>query len=428
MATTSIFNRFDKHSNGVVAVRDVVKAAMVTLLASFGCLHGLALAEEALKPAAVPALSRFGPSFGCPTPRDPLGQLICDDARLSRGDLEFVQTYQALRQQSSAFQQAALRTEAISFGKAVRTVCGVGTPAGPTDPVPGPSPSSAAACVGREYGRQRAAWAARLDGAAAQEAKRGLAQQISLQRNLQQIGLLPKQEPIDGVYGDLTRAAVIAFQQTMGLPTTGLIGDGEAAALAHEATARSNHPPVATPRSAWDDFLRDAATMGVKASISNTGACLVGFEVRNPGALANATRESAQHSGGALDDAPDLFAAEMLFLQTQFAARGVHAFYASLPASLDRCRFEAAAFTVDIYGRDMPEPLFSFLFDREIYAKIVWRRFEPVNMPKIMLGFAYGPYASQRLGGGKPTPELSVPAAAPLPGRDTSDGLETRSP
>jgi len=363
-------------------------------------------------------VSHLAPSFPCPTPRDPLGQLICESPSLSRSDLAFVQTYQALRQQSSPDQQVALRNDAARFGRAVRTACGIGQPVGPNEPVPENPPPKAAACVAREYAQQRAAWAARLQGAAAEEAKRSLTQQIALQKDLQIIGLLPNNEPANGVYGNATRAAIMAFQQTMGLSATGLMGDEMAGALMHEADSQSGHPhaPTTTPtRSAWDDFQGDAAAMGVKVNASLADACMVAFQIRNPDALADATRESVHASGGPAVNATDLFAAEMNFLQTHFAARAVHAFYAAQPDSVDRCGFTATAFTVDLYGRDIAQPLFAFQFDRATYAKIIWARFDPTNMPKIMLAFEYGTYANQRLGLAKPKPEPSVtmPASAP---------------
>jgi hypothetical protein len=212
----------------------------------------------------------------------------------------------------------------------------------------------------------------------------------------------------------------LAFQQTMGLPATGLMGDEIAGALTHEAATQAGHshaPPTPPTRSAWDDFQGDAAAMGVKANTSLTDACMVAFQIRNPDALADATRESVHASGGPAVNPADMFAAEMTFLQTQFAARAVHAFYAAQPDSIDRCAFTATAFTVDVYGRDIAQPLFAFQFDRATYAKIIWARFDPANMPKIMLAFEYDAYATQRLGLAKPKPEPSVPvpASAPLP-------------
>ena len=370
----------------------------------------VALAAAAV-PRAAEAQERLGPSFACPVPRDPLGQLICATPRLAEEDLAFVQAYQALRQQSTPVQQGALRAEAASFGRAVRVTCGIGAPAGPNDPLPAAPGAEAAGCVEREYGRQRAAWTGRLQGAAAQEAMRPLQDQVALQGDLQVLGLLPADSPADGVYGPATRTAVVAFQQTMGFPATGLIGQAEAEAIVREAasrTVRPAPPPAPAPvRTAWDDFQSEAASAGLRVVAHMADPCLVSLEVSDPRALAEAAR-----SGG-----DDPFAAEMTLLQTRVAARAVHALYASAPPGVDRCGFQATAFTTDIYGRDVPQPLFAFQFDRATYAKVVWNRFDPANMPKIMLAFEYGGYASQRLGLTRTKPEPAVPAmvAPPAP-------------
>jgi hypothetical protein len=154
-------------------------------------------------------------------------------------------------------------------------------------------------------------------------------------------------------------------------------------------------------RSLWDDFQGDAAAIGVRASAIISDACVVSFHVYKPEALADAVREANRRAGAASpnDVAARLFTAEMVFLQTQFAARGIRAFYATQAHEIDRCRFEATAYTLDIYGREIAQLLFDFEFDRTTFEKIVWNRFDPLNMPKIMLAFEYGPYASQRLTG-----------------------------
>lgn len=381
-------------------------SALTGSLVTVCCAAGVFLAvspAQADTPAA--ESTPVGPSFACPTPRDPLGQLICSSHTLSRTDLAFVQAYQALRQQASPEGQKALRVEAVEFSRAVRTDCGIGAPAGPHDPIPeGPSPS-AASCVEADYDRQRSAWAGRLTGAAQQEATRPLDQQIELQRDLVSIGLLPIAEAVDGVYGTGTRAAIVAFQQTMGLPATGLIGDADAVALSRQAmlhaTPQAAPPPAAVPppRSPWDDFGSEAVAMGLKVSAATDPSCVVTFDVRNPVALAAATHAYAQSIGVDLPDGEgqQLFAAEMRFLRSQFAARGVHALYATHPTGVDVCRFEARAYSADIYGRDVTQALFSFTFDKATYDKVVWDRIDANNLPRIVSAFSYGGYARERL-------------------------------
>jgi hypothetical protein len=390
--------------------------------------------EVASTPPSTPVI---GPSFTCPTPRDPLGELICGSPILARRDLQFVQTYEALRQQLSPEQQRALRAEAVKFGRGVRADCRVGMPVGPNDPLPPPAPQAAIGCVDRDYSQQRATWSARLTGPAAEEADRDLVQQIALQRDLQLLGLLPAGEPIDGVYGTDTRAAIMAFQQTEGLATTGLLGDADAAALANQAVAHGPQAPGAVPpakanpqppasRSAWEDFQGEVVAAGMRTSLALDGACDVALQIRDPRALATAVQEYLSDNGepAPANDGNAVFAAEMAFLRTQFAAQTVHAFYASQPAGIDLCRFSLVAFTSDIYGRDIPQPLFTFQIDRGTYAKIVWDRFDPQNMPKIVLSFSFSDYAEERLRGtseaGADSPDPAADPAAPVstPKRD----------
>jgi len=171
---------------------------------------------------------QIGPSFPCPAPSDPLANLICSDPSLSRVDLSFVQAYQALRQQLGNSGEKELRQEAVAFTEMVRSQCHVP----PSDsvstfvPLPGTKP-----CIDSEYMAQRRAWKSRLTGPAAEEAARPLELHITLQADLQGLGFLPANEPIDGVYGPATRRAILAWQFSIGRPVTGFLGDADAAAL-----------------------------------------------------------------------------------------------------------------------------------------------------------------------------------------------------
>jgi hypothetical protein len=74
------------------------------------------------------AYAQTGPSFPCPSPHDPLGQLICSHPDLSQADLWYVQAYQALRAQLDPGGQSKLRQEADKFTQTVRSECGIGAP------------------------------------------------------------------------------------------------------------------------------------------------------------------------------------------------------------------------------------------------------------------------------------------------------------
>lgn len=180
-----------------------------------------------------------GPSFTCPTPRDPLAQLICDTPALSRFDLYFVETYQALRQQiAEPILQQALRQESLDFGRSVRFTCGIAMSQSPGSRtlMPPSAPPGADSCVLQAYERQRAIWQSRLFGAAAEEAARPLERQIMLQYALQRINLLSTTDTLHGVFGPLTRAAITAWQLSVGRQGTGLLGNIDARDLLQAAS------------------------------------------------------------------------------------------------------------------------------------------------------------------------------------------------
>jgi peptidoglycan hydrolase-like protein with peptidoglycan-binding domain len=66
-----------------------------------------------------------------------------------------------------------------------------------------------------------------------------------LQQNLQALGFLPKDMPINGAYGQVTRTAIIAWQTARGRAATGLIGDDDARALGGEIAALNKSPGAA---------------------------------------------------------------------------------------------------------------------------------------------------------------------------------------
>ena len=185
-------------------------------------------------PPANAQLPVAGPSFPCPTPRDPLAQLICDTPVLAKLDLAFVQSYQALRQQlADPAPQQELRQETIDFGLAVRSLCGIALAQGSNSkaPAPPPAPSGSAGCVIQMYERQYENWRSRLSGSAAEEAARPIETQIGLQTALQRMGFLAANEVADGVFGSATRAAIVAWQTADGRAPSGLLGTSDARAL-----------------------------------------------------------------------------------------------------------------------------------------------------------------------------------------------------
>jgi hypothetical protein len=195
------------------------------------------------KAEAETSAAQIGPSFQCPAPRDPLAQLICLTPALSRLDLEFVQTYQSLRQQVGQAGQQAVRLEAVNFGMAVRSKCSISFAQSPgsSGPLPTPAPPESENCVAKEYNAQKAIWQSRLSGAALEEGKRPVEDQIALQLALQKLGFIPQNAKIDGVFGPQTRAAIVAWQSSNNRPQTGFLGDADGQILAPNVPVQ---PPV----------------------------------------------------------------------------------------------------------------------------------------------------------------------------------------
>jgi predicted aspartyl protease len=137
-----------------------------------------------------------------------------------------------------------LQDEDLEFLNSVRLDCDV--------PEEGPAAGSPD-CVAEHYKIQRERWASRLTGVAAEEANRAPEQHVALQHDLQTLGFLARTATTDGAYGDVTRAAITAWQTARGRPTTGLIGNDDAQALSAEVTAQTvPHSPAAAASSAAD--------------------------------------------------------------------------------------------------------------------------------------------------------------------------------
>jgi hypothetical protein len=144
-----------------------------------------------------------------------------------------------LRQQIGEAGWQALKVEAVGFENRTLHQCSI--------PLTGPLPSDVARmvpCLSAEYERQRAIWLSRLSGPALEEAQRPIEQHVTLQRDLQTLGFLPPTATIDGVYGAGTRSAILAWQDSRGMPATGLLDDQDSAMLEEQATdATSQAPP-----------------------------------------------------------------------------------------------------------------------------------------------------------------------------------------
>lgn len=195
-----------------------------------------ASAAETLS-STVTSSSRIGPGFDCTKAVTPLGLMICRNDDLSKLDLEFVQAYQALRQQVGDTGVSQLREEAVEFQSTTLLTCGIpeqGEVAGSSD------------CLRTQYSKQRAIWVSRLSGAALEEATRPIDLHIKLQTQLQQLGYLPATATIDGIYGPATRSAIVAWQNAVGQPTDGFLSNTDAGSILQNSTniPSAVQPPV----------------------------------------------------------------------------------------------------------------------------------------------------------------------------------------
>src|SRR5262249_19200217 len=124
--------------------------------------------------------------------------------------------------------QAQLKAEDIQFIEQVQQQCGLQTSGRSTTEA-----WQSRDCVNDAYERQRQAWVARLNGTAYEEAIRPPERPLALQKDLQDLGLIPV-GPTDGVYGPATRTAVASWQSAHGIAVTGLVGDAEARMIERE--------------------------------------------------------------------------------------------------------------------------------------------------------------------------------------------------
>jgi Protein of unknown function (DUF4236)/Putative peptidoglycan binding domain len=210
--------------------------------------------DSAAVPPTAPAV---GPSFDCRVAHQPLAVTICADPTLSFTDLRYVQSYQALRQVSADDRKWGLRQEAISFLADVEARCGLSSQGRAP-----PFTEQLRTCISTAYDKQRSEWITRLPPVAVPEMSRQIDQHIALQRDLSEVGFLPTSAAIDGVYGPTTRAAIAAWQNARGHPTTAFLSDEEAKLLSDEAIAHRGRLLGGQPTSVTSPSSPDAYSQG----------------------------------------------------------------------------------------------------------------------------------------------------------------------
>jgi len=182
------------------------------------------------------APKRVGPGFDCSKAMRPLSLIICADTDLAEVDFRFNQAYWALFQQLDRSARQDLLQEDEGFIDAVQEQCRV-----PRSGALSAQVWQSKNCIRGSYEGQRVRWLFRLSAPAYEEATRPAERHLALQRALQALGFLAGASLTDGVYGEQTRDAIIAWQTGRGRAPTGLLGEADARAL--ELQARSTDSP-----------------------------------------------------------------------------------------------------------------------------------------------------------------------------------------
>jgi TPR repeat protein len=182
-----------------------------------------------------------GPSFDCSKiGQDALSAIICSSPELSAQNLLLGQTYYALRHQVGPIGQDDLKAEAKATNNAMKRHCLIPN----ATPLPFPS-QSYVACVQSDTKHIRDSWMARLTHgsfANLEEAQRPVDELIAAQRELIRQGLLSNTNTADGLFGDGTRKALMAWQATHSVPPTGALDDRTATSLLNLPNAPSAQP------------------------------------------------------------------------------------------------------------------------------------------------------------------------------------------
>jgi hypothetical protein len=174
---------------------------------------------------------QIGPSFDCHAVQQPLAQMLCSDPDLSRTDLRFGQAYFALLKQVGEPGKRELKAEDLQFLEAVQRQCSI-----PLAGQAAPQSEASRNCVKSAYEAQRAVWLLRLSPPFSEEANRPIERHAAMQRLLQQLGFLPPDAVMDGVYGAGTRDAISKWQSAHSRNITGVLSNSDAQALEEEVS------------------------------------------------------------------------------------------------------------------------------------------------------------------------------------------------
>ncbi len=164
--------------------------------------------------------SGAGPSFDCgakAVSSQPLAQMICSNRELAYTELSYVIAYQALRESRDAEQRKTMVADANALVVTLIELCGIPK----TGTIQRGPNAQEVTCIKGQFQRQRLSLIAQTSGAARDEAILEPADTIAIQRALQIKQYLPPSATLDGVFGPMSRAAIVSWQRASGLPESG---------------------------------------------------------------------------------------------------------------------------------------------------------------------------------------------------------------
>jgi len=208
--------------------------------------------------------SQIGPSFDCsakPVATQPLAQMICRNRTLAYVELSYVIAYQALREASTPAMRKAMVDDANALVIAINDECNIPK----TGVLLAPPTESNVQCIKVRFDRQRGELISRLSGVAREEGTLEPADTIAIQQGLQAKSYLSADAIIDGVFGPVSRQAILAWQKDAGFPETGFGSRAMLAALsgrpqanvASNSTSSYKPPPPAPAAPAAPTFQVD---------------------------------------------------------------------------------------------------------------------------------------------------------------------------
>lgn len=221
--------------------------------------------------------SNLGPSFDCQSKvvsNQPLAQIICGNKELSRFELAYVISYQALRESLGGEDRKVLANEAQHFVIALNDQCQIPR----TGALQARPTGIEIHCIKVLFQQQRQKLIERTTGVAREEAILEPTEAISIQRGLQAKRHLAWDAKVDAIFGPVTRNAISSWQRAEGLAETGFGSKSMLPILASPSRVRL--PPDKSiesgPRGPDElreiQMVRTGGTYGVPVQINDTVA------------------------------------------------------------------------------------------------------------------------------------------------------------